>query len=230
MRHESRSPSGRPGPSAAAARAPDTVARRGTSYVSCREPGRRKVDTGELDNGLDRDHLGVEVEHRPQLHRVGQDELVAVRRTLGQPGKGLLGGVLEELGVGWVGQRVYSDQPRVGRAQFVLPEPHLQLIPAGQPTSQDPRQPDHIKVQLVRRPLTAGLERLSGASAASGPGADMPPSQNCHTQTLTKPGRGPSGVISLRAKSGVLIRPESVGGLGKHAVHESTGSADVTDG
>jgi hypothetical protein len=58
----------------------------------------------------------------------------------------------------------------------------------------------------------------------------VPPRQNSHTQTLTKPGRGPFDGISLRAKSGVLIRPESVGGLGEHAVHESTGSADVTDG
>jgi ABC-type enterochelin transport system ATPase subunit len=40
----------------------------------------------------------------------------------------------------------------------------------------------------------------------------------------------PLETVRSERNSSVLIRPESVGGLGEHAAHEPTCSADVTDG
>jgi hypothetical protein len=150
--------------------------------MSCRQPSGGQLYTCQLDDGVDGYNLGIQVNEGTELDGIRQNELIAGRCVFIEPAKGQSRGIPEKLSVVRVRQRVHPTQPRVGRPQLVLPQPNLQLLPPRQPPPKNPRQPNDIEGQLIRRPPPPRLERLPNQRPPRSPSPHMPPSQSRHTQ------------------------------------------------
>ncbi|MDX6260342.1 MAG: hypothetical protein QOH84_2030 [Kribbellaceae bacterium] len=158
----------------------------GTPYLRGREAvGRKRITalSRQLHNGINGNHLCREIRQRPKLDRISTNELVADRCLLGDPFESFIRQLAQLFSGIRIRNGLYPTLPRVSRTQLPLTPPHQHLLSRRLPPAENAREPNNIKVQLIRRPLPPRLERLTRKAPASCPRPHMPTLQ-CHAQTL----------------------------------------------